>query len=369
MPTVLVSGALANKPASGGEAWVRLSWVLGLQRLGCEVWFIEEVVTATPAATAWFGDVVARFGLTGRAALVDNKGIVLAGPSAGELDEAARRADLLLNISGNLRDRRLLALPGRRAYLDLDPGYTQLWHRDGALGDALELHDDHLTVALTIDALPHDGLRWRAVPPPVVLDEWPVTPPPAGPRFTTVASWRGGYGRLQDGERLYGQKAHEFRRLSELPRTTTEVTLEAALAIDPADRADRDRLLGGGWQLADPVVIAGTPDTFRDYVQGSTAELSPGQGVYVDIGCGWFSDRTTRYLASGRPAIVQKTGLPPEIPTDSGLLTFRTPDDAAAAIEAVLADYDAHARDARRLAEDKFDSDVVIGRLLGDLLP
>jgi len=104
-------------------------------------------------------------------------------------------------------------------------------------------------------------------------------------------------------------------------------------------------------------------------VQESAAELSPAQGIYVETACGWFSDRTTRYLASGRPAIVQATGLPPEIATDRGLLSFSTADEAAGAVKAVISDYDAHACAARRLAEEHFSSDVVIGRLLEDLLP
>jgi hypothetical protein len=41
MARILVSGAVANKPRSGGEAWVRLSWLRGLRRLGHEVCFVE----------------------------------------------------------------------------------------------------------------------------------------------------------------------------------------------------------------------------------------------------------------------------------------------------------------------------------------
>lgn len=371
MTTVVVSGALANKPGNGGEAWVRLSWVLGLARLGCEVWFVEQIADAAPAAVRWFEDVAARFGLTGRAALVEAGGAVIAGPQAGELEAAIAGADLLLNISGNLSAEPLLALARRRAYLDLDPGYTQVWQRSGALGNLLERHDHLLTVALSQRALPDDGLRWRPVAPPVVLDEWPAVPVPAAgqPRFTTVASWRGGYGRLQDGERLYGQKAHEFRRLTVLPRMAPDAVFEAALAIDPADAADAQRLRDGGWRLADPAQQAGHPDTFRDYVQGSHAELSPAQGIYVELGCGWFSDRTARYLASGRPAVVQDTGLPQELAPGAGLLVFRDPAEAAAAVQAVLADYGAHARAARALAEEHLGSDRVVGGLLQDLLP
>jgi hypothetical protein len=340
-----------------------------MAQLGCEVWFAEQIEVPDPGAIDWFDGVVSSFGLTPRAVLFDAEGAVLTGPPAGELESVAARSDLLLNISGNLRDDRLLRLPRRRAYLDLDPGYTQIWHRDGALSDLLERHDDHLTVALNPSALPPDGLRWRAVPPPVVLGDWSVRAPVEEPRFTTVASWRGGYGRLQDGLRLYGQKAHEFRRVSDLPGLMPDgVGLEAALGIDPGDGADRARLLAGGWRLADPAAVTGDPQAFREYVRGSTGELSPAQGVYVELGCGWFSDRTTRYLASGRPAIVQATGLPPGIPTGTGLLTFGTAAEAAAAARAVMADSGAHARAARQLAEELFDSGIVIGRLLEDLI-
>src|SRR4051812_47451291 len=42
---VIVSGALANKPHNGGEAWVRMSWATGLRQLGCHVYFIEQIRT------------------------------------------------------------------------------------------------------------------------------------------------------------------------------------------------------------------------------------------------------------------------------------------------------------------------------------
>ena len=43
MATIMVSGALANKYLNGGEAWVRLSWVLGLKKLGFKVFFVEQI--------------------------------------------------------------------------------------------------------------------------------------------------------------------------------------------------------------------------------------------------------------------------------------------------------------------------------------
>ncbi|HEU4704000.1 MAG TPA: hypothetical protein VFS37_16075 [Conexibacter sp.] len=376
MTVVVVAGALANKPGNGGEAWVRLSWLLGLERLGVETWFVEQIDPPTLRAgggrsAAWFEDVAGRFGFAERAALLRSDGAVVRGPTFEALRDVLARTDLLLNLSGNLALEQLLRLPRRRAYVDLDPGYTQLWHAAGTLGAALDRHEALLTVGLAIGrngcSLPLDDRRWRPVPPPVPLDEWPQAAQPAEPRFTTVASWRGGYGRVEHEGRLLGQKAHEFRRFATAP-CAGDATFEAALDIHPADHADAQRLADGGWRLVDPRAVAGDPDAFRRYVQGSLAEFSPAQGVYVETHCGWLGDRTTRYLASGRPAIVQATGLPPELACGEGLLTFATPAEASAAAAAVLADPGRHARAARALAQEHFDAERVVGGVLADLV-
>jgi hypothetical protein len=374
MTVVVVAGALANKPGNGGEAWVRLSWLLGLAQLDVETWFLEQIDAAACGEehVAWFERVTRRFGLAERSALLRaGDGRVLSGPAPDALREAAAGAELLLNVSGNLTLEPLLSLPRRRAYLDLDPGYTQLWHASGALGPALERHEELLTVGLAVGRagcrLPLGGRRWRPVPPPVVLAEWPAIDDEPEAAFTTVASWRGGYGRVEHDGRLLGQKAHEFRRFATVPRDSG-ARCEAALDIHPGDGADAQLLRDGGWRLADPRAVAGDPDAFRAYVQRSPAELSPAQGVYVETACGWLGDRTTRYLACGRPAVVQRTGLPPDVPVGEGLLTFSTPAEACAAVAAVAADYGRHARAARRLAEERFDAARVVGTLLEDLL-
>ena len=373
MTVVVVAGALANKPGNGGEAWVRLSWLLGLAQLGVETWFVEQIDAARCGEehVAWFERVTRRFGLAERSALLRaDDGRVLVGPLPDALREAAASAELLLNVSGNLTLEPLLGLPRRRAYLDLDPGYTQLWHSAGALGHALARHEELLTVGLAVGRagcrLPLDGRRWRPVPPPVVLAEWPAMDDEPPPAFTTVASWRG-YGRVEHDGRLLGQKAHEFRRFAALPRDSG-ARFEAALDIHPDDGADARLLRDGGWRLVDPRAVAGDPDAFRAYVQRSPAEFSPAQGVYVETACGWLGDRTTRYLASGRPAVVQQTGLPPDVPLGEGLVAFSTPAEARAAIAAVAADYGRHARAARRLAEERFDAGHVVGALLEDLI-
>jgi hypothetical protein len=229
------------------------------------------------------------------------EGEVLTGATPGELLDFVSGAALLVNISGNLRDPGLRAACRCRVFLDVDPGYTQLWHAAGE-DVGLEGHHHFVTVGLNVGRsacpLPVGAVDWRPTLPPVVLEEWPLDS--ASPvRFTTVASWRGGYGRVRAGEKLYGQKAHEFRKLRELP-AHAPYRFEVALAIDEADATDRDGLVSGGWEIVDPRSVAATPDAYRAYVMGSSAELSPAQGIYVETSCGWFSDRTRTQRAAER---------------------------------------------------------------------
>ena len=122
-----------------------------------------------------------------------------------------------------------------------------------------------------------------------------------------------------------------------------------------------------GWQVVDPRAVASDPVAFRRYVQASGAELSAAQGIYVDTGSGWFSDRTVRYLASGKPALVQDTGFSRNLPVGEGLLAFSTLPEAIAGIERIAADYEHHCRAARKLAEMFFDSEKVLGKLLEEI--
>ena len=196
----------------------------------------------------------------------------------------------------------------------------------------------------------------------MVLAHWPVCEGEGPLCFRTVASWRGPYGRIESEGVTYGLKAHEFRRFIELPRRVREV-FEVALDIDPADERDRVALVDHGWRVVDPRDVASDPLAFRDYVQTSGAEFSVAQGIYVETQSGWFSDRTVRYLASGKPALVQDTGFSSHYPVGRGLLAFRTMEEAVAAAESIAADPAGHGRAARSIAETYFDSDRVLGRL------
>ncbi len=365
MTVVVVAGALANKAGSGGEAWVRMSWVRGLQQLGLDVRFVEELRSADPdpQALRWFATVTESFGLAGRATLLAG-GEALAGPGLAELEALAPEATLV-NISGHLTLPALFASFRRRVMVDIDPGFTQLWHHQGLPGANVAGHDLYFTIGELIGTpgcpIPTDGIEWRPVKPPVVLADWPAAPAGELDRFTTIATWRGPFGRIEHAGRTYGLKLHEFRKFIDLPRRSRQA-FEIALDIHPADTRDREALIAAGWRLVDPRQVAGDPDSFRAYVQESGAEFSVAQGIYVDTRCGWFSDRTTRYLASGRPALVQETGFSRLLPAGDGLVAFATLDEAVAGAADIAARYEEHCAAARRLAEEHFDARIVLAR-------
>jgi hypothetical protein len=69
-----------------------------------------------------------------------------------------------------------------------------------------------------------------------------------------------------------------------------------------------------------------------------------------------LSDRSASYLASGRPVLAEDTGVSDHYPTGSGLVTFKTLEEAAAGAAAIDADYQHHSRAARAFAEEFLDS-------------
>jgi hypothetical protein len=273
---------------------------------------------------------------------------------------------VIFNISGMLADEALLAPIPRRVYLDLDPAFIQVWQSEYGIDMRMDAHTHFVTVGQSIGTancpVPTCGRRWIPTVQPVVLDEWPAANGVKLDALTTIGNWRG-YGSVEFRGEHYGQKAHSLRRFFDLPRRTQE-KFAPALAIHPGETGDLAALAENGWTVLDPAHVAGTPASYRRFIQGSKAEFSIAKSGYVRSRCGWFSDRSVCYLASGRPVIAQDSGFSQWLPTGDGLFAFTTADEALAAIDSLNRDYPRHARAARALAVRHFSADRVLGRLL-----
>jgi hypothetical protein len=372
--TIIVAGMIASDPYQGGASWAVLQYILGFQRLGHRVFFIEPLAVSPDSSLAWmegraakyFREVADRFALHGQSALWRQGTTETIGLPYNHLLNVASQADLLVNISGLVTDPGVFDRVACRAYLDLDPAFNQLWHTVLGIDRHFAGHDFFFTVGSSLGrpscTIPTVGFTWMATLPPVVMHEWPLVSMPKNGSLTTVANWRS-YGSIEYEGVSYGQKAHSFRKYVELPRRSP-ISCELALSIDPGETSDLVLLQEHGWRVVDPENAAGTPDRYRAFIQESFAELGVAKLGYVRSRSGWFSDRSACYLATGRPVIAEDTGFPDVVPTGTGLLVFRTMDDLLAGIDSIRSKPQRHGEAARRIAREYFDSDRVLTSML-----
>ena len=375
---ILLSGMLAGEPYQGGASWAVLQYLLGLGRLGHEVMFVEPIASASlgPAGTSlgasrigvYFQHHLAPLAGAERAALLVEGTTETLGAPYEELERFARGADLLVNISGMLADERLLEHVPVRAFLDLDPGFNQVWYEDGERHGLRRAHPlRHRRAGHRLRRLP--GAHLRA---------WPGSAPAAGcagalargrpavsamrsPRVGPLAKLR--LDRARRGPlRAAGPLAAGADRAARPHPGRGSSWPSRSTPTRPATWRPWRRTAGSCSTLTE---AAGTPTRYRDFVRGSKAELGVAKSGYVASRCGWFSDRSACYLASGRPVVAQETGFSAFLPRGEGLLAFSSVEEAASAIDEVEARLGAaQPRGTRAGAEEHLDSDRVLTRLL-----
>jgi hypothetical protein len=361
----------------GGFVWHHFQYLAGLDDLGHEVIYFEDYgwkeSCYDPSRDRMSGDP--RYGIAYLLSLFRRHGLAIRwcflaqdgtahGMSREELADCCRGSDLYLDLS-NVNSIPESALCRRRVLVDTDPVFTQI----GALGSAPISDYDVLftfgeNVHLPGCTMPTADRTWLPTRQPVLASLWPVEKADPAAPFTTVTSWdTGGY---RHRGRIFGGKAREFEPLFTLPKDTGE-DMEIAVSIEPKitdSKTVLQRLTNGGWRVRDAIEVTRTPSCYQKYLAASRAEFSVARNGYVSAQCGWFSERSAAYLASGRPVILQDTGFSKVLPCGEGLLAYRNRCEAIAAIKRLREDYDAHCRAARMLAEDFFDSRRVLSRLL-----
>ena len=370
---------LAGRYPLGGIGWQALHYVLGLTRLGHDVYYVEDsgthpydprvqsVVGDAAYNVAFVADMMARFDLSDRWAYVDAVTGTCHGLSRDRLSRLYREADAVFNVCGATRlTEEHLRCPVR-VYLETDPVFEQIRVAEGDRRAIEDLQDrtHHFTYGENLGQpdcpIPLEKFAWRPTRPPVILDLWDTPFDPRAARFTTVATWKNvGKDISFRGETYHWSKHMNFLRVMDLPRRTRQV-LEIALQVD--DPATRGLLARNGWILTDAFEVSRTLTIYQRHIQQSRGEFTVAKDLVVRTRSGWFSDRSVCYLAAGKPVVTQDTGFGKSLPAGVGLLAFSMVEEAAAALDEVNRDYERHCRAARRIAEEHFAADRVLGRL------
>ena len=380
---VVVMGFMGSMPIAG-VIWQHVHYVVGLQRLGHDVYYIEdsarlpynpetfEVNNEFDYAAKVLNRLAGEFDFKNRWAFCAR--YLRKNPTAGlplkKIRQLYRDADAILNICGTQEFNDDLLKSDRIIYVESDPGVEQIKIDKGVRStiDYLSRHHTLFTFGENVGtkkfSVPPHGLKWHATRQPVVTDLWKTNqaPKPAAV-LTSIANWS--TSGLKDitwrGRKYLWSKSREFLRFVAAPRRSGE-TFELATNIQ--DRKTREKFESNGWRFTSPRQMSVDYWLYRDYIQQSKGEFTVAKDQYVQLNTGWFSDRSACYLAAGRPVIMQETGFTENYGADAGLLAFRSLGEIAEAVKMIKADYSKHSGAARQIAREIFEAEKVVKSLL-----
>jgi len=375
---VLAAYRVADQPRAAGHFWVYAQYADALRRIGCDVWWLEELKARPDSSTdnARIATLLNRLrplGLAGKVILYrtparadrDASEPTYLNLPASRAELVFRETDLLLNFHYTLAGS-MLARFRRTALVDIDPGLLQLWWRNRQL--RVHRHDVHFTIGENVGSVPGAAdMPWIHTPPAVSLDLWPYRYDPGCESFTTVSSWDSHTYVDMDGTLFDANKRVTYLAYADLPMRTDQ-RLELATVFGEREEGHRKLLESRGWNLRDAASVAANPQDYQRYIQRSRGEFGCAKPAYTLLGNAWVSDRTVCYLATGKPAVVQHTGRSSYLPDGLGLLRFSSLDEAVGALTEVNAHYGRHCMAAREIAETHFSATRVVTRMLHQAL-
>ncbi len=379
---IVLLGAMTRMPV-GGVIWQTVHYLVGLQRLGFDVFYAEDHgmypsmftskddVDGGDKAAAFIARTLEHFDLGSswsyHAWHAEDRYY-----GAGKLatESALEGAAAVINLHGSTLPKARHQKGGPFIYLETDPvgPEVELHNKLEATESFLDAHSAYFTFGENLGAvdckvpLPPSRYRFRPTRQPVVCDFWNGGATRPGDLFTTIANWRQPQRQVTlEGEVYNWSKHHEFEKFLELPRRTKQ---QFELALSSYEKSDREMLEAKGWLLRDALTFSRDPDRYRDYIVRSRGEWTVAKDQNVRLRSGWFSDRAATYLAAGRPVVTQETGFSNVLPTGSGLFGFSTIEEAAAAIEEINSGYELHSRRSAEIAREYFEAEKVLSKLL-----
>lgn len=383
-PKIVLLGMITKIPVAG-EIWSTLHYLIGLRRLGYDAYYVEAHAR-TPSmlmerkdddgsakAAALIDGLMRRFDLGDRWAFhaLHDDGRCY-GLSETELMALYRDAALIINFHGSTVPRPEHYAGGRLIYLETDPVQLEIelfYNRRETL-EFLKPHRAFFTWGLNFGRpdcqvpLP-EAVTFIPMPPAVVTDLWEPFANGPGPHFTTIGNWRQMERELTfRGQVYHWSKHYEFLKFLDLPKRTSQ---SFELALSSFRPADQRMLEQHGWRIQRALDFSLDIEAYRHYIVSSRGEFTVAKDQNVRLRSGWFSERSTQYLAAGRPVITQETGFSNVLPTGEGLFGFSTMEEIVDAVQAVNTDYARHSRAAQAIAREHFNYDIVLPPLLAEL--
>lgn len=382
-PKIVFLGMMTRIPVAGA-IWGAVQYLLGLQRLGYDVYYVEahartptmlmqrEDDDSSQLAATFIERVMRRFDLADKwafHALHDDDRCF--GMTELQLRELYRSADLLINYHGGTEPQPEHLETGKLLYLETDPVeleielYNELPQSVAFLAGHSSFYTWGLNYGQPDCRVPvPERFGFRPSCPLVIEDLWKMSDEPSPATFTTIGNWRQP-GQVEfQGEVYTWSKHHEFLKVLDLPRRSEQ---GFELALSSYEESDRQLLEEHGWNVRHAMDFATDLNAYRQYICDSRGEFTVAKDQNVRLRSGWFSERSAQYLAAGRPVITQDTGFGNILPTGRGLFGFSTIDDILAAVDAVNSDYELHRRAAAELAREYFNYDVVLPRMLSEV--
>jgi hypothetical protein len=377
-PLAVVAGFIGKNPVAGMTAYV-LHHIAGLQDLGYDVHYVEgqhegreyynpetdQLTDDVSFGVGYLRESLATLGIgADRFTLIDS-GMECHGAGWEALRSALARADFLMTLCDKIWYEDF-ALCDRRAFVDGDPMFTQLGMLDAEHPGtrALAHYDTLYTYATRMGradcTVPDAGRRWLSARPVVATRCWRESPTPSGALLSGVMNWGGRNAVMFEG-RVYGLKRRAFEAFMELPSHVAE-----PICLAVGGKPPKAALRTAGWRLIEPLEISRSMSAYHAFISGSLADFGIAKHAYVASRSGWFSDRSTCFLAMGRPVLHQDTGFGDWLPAGPGVLPFADLEQLVEAIDRLRVDYESHARGARKTAEAHFEASTVLGAMLDD---
>ncbi|HEY4284084.1 MAG TPA: hypothetical protein VGM62_13540 [Chthoniobacterales bacterium] len=380
---IIVMGFMGSMPIAG-VIWQHIHYIVGLQRLGHDVFYIEdsarlpynpetfEVNEDYEYAASVLQRLSREFNFQRRWAYCARylKDLPTAGLSLTKIRQLYRDADAILNVCGTQEFNDDLLKSDRILYIESDPAVEQIKIDQGIKPTKryLRRHRALFTFGENVGTpefpVPTHGFKWLPTRQPVVTDLWQThRRPGAAALFTSIANWS--TSGLKDitwrGEKYLWSKSREFLRFVTAPKKAGE---QFELATNIKDDRTKSRFIKNDWRLVSPLQLSVDYWQYRDYIRRSKGEFTVAKDQYVRLNTGWFSDRSACYLAAGRPVITQETGFPLPAGAQRGLLTFRSLREIGEAVKMINVDYAMHSRAAREIAREMFEAEKVLRFLL-----